>query len=165
MSQGEPDTQTSGLGECVGQVGRQTQVVLDFVDDDVDRVAFGFRDGGPLEGGLPQVRHDEGAEQRGRFRPHRALRERDEQDLAIGEDLTQREPRPHLTDDGTHGGAQQEGTELVHDRGDDGHPLGVRQLLVPGPERAKGNRVFPHRCLGDGAPEPRVGQQQGQHHQ
>ena len=61
---------------------------------------------------------DQRAEQRRGLGAHQPLGEVDEQDLALGEDLPHVEARLGLPEDGPQAGTQQEGPQLVHDRGD-----------------------------------------------
>ena len=69
MCQREGHAVATGLSQGFAEIGRQVQIVLQLVDVDHDRVAFGLRDLTASEDGLPQFGNDQGAEQPGRFRP------------------------------------------------------------------------------------------------
>lgn len=78
MRQGEPDTVAAGGCQRVGQVAESGDVVLDFVDVDVDGRAVNGRCGDAAEDGVSELRRDQRAEQAGALDTDDALAERDE---------------------------------------------------------------------------------------
>lgn len=123
----------AGLGEHVLQRVGEGQEVVGLVDVEggVDPVAF--QSAGAGGGGLPGLGDNERTEQPSGLLAQRALRQAGQQDAAV-QDIGQ-------VKGGLAGGdglagerAQQEGTQLVHDRSDDGCARGLGQRLVPEPE-------------------------------
>ena len=95
----------------------------------------------PAKNGLPELRHNQAAEQRRSLRPEQALAEIDQQNLALGEDPAQVKTPPGLPDDGPHFRAQQQRAQLVHNRRDGRRSLGLTPRLKATPERPQANRI------------------------
>src|SRR5580704_5300430 len=96
VGQPEADAETAGLGQRIGEVQRQVQVILELIDVDKDGMAALRGNRRAAEGGLPELRDNQAAEQGRGLRPEQALTEVDQQHLALGEDLAQVKARPGL---------------------------------------------------------------------
>ena len=118
MSQRQSHSQSSGLGQYVGDVRGQMQVVLELVDVDHHRRSLVGRHAHAPQSCLPKLRDGQRSEQGCSLRTDESLGERHEQDLALGEDGVKIKGRVCLADDGAHSRAQQEGPEFVHYRRD-----------------------------------------------
>ena len=93
MRERQPDAEPARLGQRVGHVGRQVDVVLELVGVDDDRMPPLSRDAGTSEDRLPELGDEQRAQERSCFRPDQPLGERDEHDLALREDLVDAEAR------------------------------------------------------------------------
>ena len=114
VGQRQAEAETACLGEDVGEVCGQVEVVLELVDEGHDWVATLSWNVDSLEGGVPELSDDERAEQSSGLAAELTLGQRHEQDAPLGEDVSHVEARGRLTDHGSHARAEEKGSELVH---------------------------------------------------
>ena len=116
---------------------------------------FGWQ-GGPAKRRLPESGHQQRAEQIGGFCPDDPPGKGDQQNPATA-DQGRNVQTLRLAQDEAQRRSGGELTELVEDRADDLHPFGLRDVLIPGPERTQRGRDG--WLLGDQMPQRPVGQE------
>src|SRR4051794_37672465 len=87
MRQRQRDAEPARLGERVGHVRRQVDVVLELVGEDGDGVTSGRIDSRSPERRLPKLPDEERADERGGLRADYTTPQRDKHNPALGEDL------------------------------------------------------------------------------
>ena len=123
MGEGVADPHAPRTGEGVSEVGRQVEKCRELIQEDHDRMPLGRRKSGPFGRGLPQLGHDQAAEQCRALWAELPLRQRDEQNLPLLEDFGYGQLGTTLPEHVTQRRTQQPLPQLVLDRRDSGLPL------------------------------------------
>ncbi len=149
----------AGFGEHLVEAAREVEEVLGFVDHQARVDPGRLAEPGPVGGGLPHLGDDEGAEQAGGLLTQDALGGPHQAHPAV-QYLAHVEAPVGAADDLADEVTQQERPQLVHDRPDHLGPVGLRHLLVGGPEPAEADHIGGHRLDARRA-ERFVGEQPG----
>jgi hypothetical protein len=126
MRHGEGHPQAAGLGEQVAEVDRQSEVVLNFVDDHHHRVAASEPLPCSALHGLPKLCQQERSDQLRGLATDDPGVQVGQDDPALVEQIIKPKPRARLTDQLADGGPAEEGSCLVEHRRDDQMTLSFR---------------------------------------